>query len=459
MNLSRRFHIFLLFTALLLGGCAKHQLYRSELTICEGVDTEQTCAQHAMARESSAGQAEDDYLLAFIEFDDQGQLFSREQMRAVTDELNRMTASDDLLMVVFVHGWKHSAAPNDSNIHTFRETLRRLSLLESNMSRLQNRKPRRVAGIYLGWRGGSLTLPVLKELTFWERKNTAHKVGRGALTEVLNHLELIRNTRNHLVSDEAHRAETRLVVVGHSFGGAVVYSSLSQILMSRFVDTLGPVSVVSDVVGFGDLVVLINPAFEAARFSSLSDMANERSSYFESQLPVMAILTSEADGATKYAFPMGRGLSTLFETYRATDRANPVNDAQVKIDQREANIQAVGHYRPYRTHTLKAEGPTSPALPTIEDTLSQFRTVSQGWEDDAPGSRINFDGSVLERSLDSVGKNPYLVIQVDEALIGGHNEIDDPRIASFVRQLILLSSQQADPDVRRQLRALLPPAQ
>ncbi|MCU7810825.1 MAG: esterase [Candidatus Thiodiazotropha sp. (ex Notomyrtea botanica)] len=390
MTLSRNFHIILLFMALLLGGCAKHQLYRSALTICEGVDTEQTCAQHAMARESSAGQAEDDYLLAFIEFDDQGQLFSREQMRAVTDELNRMTASDDLLMVVFVHGWKHSAAPNDSNIHTFRETLRRLSMLESNMSRLQNRKPRQVAGIYLGWRGGSLTLPVLKELTFWERKNTAHKVGRGALTEVLNHLELIRNTRNHLVSDETHRAETRLVVVGHSFGGAVVYSSLSQILMSRFVDTLGPVSVVSDVVGFGDLVVLINPAFEAARFSSLSDMANERSSYFESQLPVMAILTSEADGATKYAFPMGRGLSTLFENYRVTDRANPVNDAEVKIDQREANIQAVGHYQPYRTHTLKAKGPASQDLLTIEDTLSQFRTVSQGWEDDAPGSSLEY---------------------------------------------------------------------
>jgi len=43
----------------------------------------------------------------------------------------------------------------------------------------------------------------------------------------------------------------------------------------------------------------INPAFEAELFSSLSDMSLERATYFESQLPVLAVLTSETDDATK----------------------------------------------------------------------------------------------------------------------------------------------------------------
>ena len=33
----------------------------------------------------------------------------------------------------------------------------------------------------------------------------------------------------------------------------------------------------------------INPAFEAELFSSLSDMSLERATYFESQLPVLAV--------------------------------------------------------------------------------------------------------------------------------------------------------------------------
>ena len=448
--------LLLALLVLLLTGCAKHQLYRDDFSLCPDADPEQGCIRHALQQQMAAT-GTPTYLLGFIEFDDQGQLFSRRQMRAVTDELNKLAGQHDLLIVTFVHGWKHSAAPGDGNIRSLRKTLRRLDQLERRLATVEGRKPRRVAGVYLGWRGGSVEMPLLKELTFWERKNTAHKVGHGAVTEVLNRLELIRNTRNHLASDETGRAESRLVVVGHSFGGAVVYSALSQILMNRFVDTRGPDGVVSDVIGFGDLVVLINPAFEAARFTPISNMANERRTYFDSQLPVLAILTSEADKATKYAFPIGRGITALFETHRETERPHPITGDAVKINQREANITAVGHYPPYRTHTLKAQAVNreGSADASIQETLNQFSVVSQGWDNDRPGGSIQFDGSLLQRGDDSVSKNPYLVVQVDRELIRNHNDLGDPRILAFVRQLILLSSQHADPAARRELRRLL----
>src|SRR5690606_31520086 len=132
----------------------------------------------------------------------------------------------DVLLVVFVHGWKHSAAPGDTNIETFRNALASLSAADARLRSEAGAPSRQTVGVYLGWRGGSVSIPGIKELTFWERKNTAHKVGHGSVTEVLSRLELIKRTRNVIESDN----NSRLVVVGHSFGGAVVYAAVGQLL-------------------------------------------------------------------------------------------------------------------------------------------------------------------------------------------------------------------------------------
>ncbi len=439
---------------LVLGACAPHKVYRQELALCTSVTPETQCQAAALQEYRDPEQPDKAYLLGFIEFDDQGQVFDRAQMGAVLKTLYERSASEDLLMVVFVHGWKHSAAPGDDNIHTFREALAHLSELESLVSRRAGVSPRQVVGVYLGWRGGSITVPLVKELTFWDRKNTAHKVGNGGVTEVLNRIDLIRKTRDAI--SDGGRSRSRLVVVGHSFGGAVVYSALHQILDARFVHTVGPAGQVSDARGFGDLVVLINPAFEALRYTPLSDMSTERGHYFESQLPVLVILTSEADDATGVAFPIGRWFSTLFEKERDMTRRNATTGRQEIIDEGKANITAVGHFEPYRTHYLRATQPAQgaePAGPSVQVDVELFDRTSRSWETDTPGSKIPFQGCVLERTEDSAGRNPYLVVRVDGELIGDHNDIDDPRIAGFIRQLILISAQSPDPEKRRRMRS------
>lgn len=110
-----------------------------------------------------------------------------------------------------------------------------------------------------------------------------------------------------------------------------------------YVFSEGPDAVVSDTVGFADLVVLINPALEAARYATLSEMPNERRRYFESQLPVLAVLTSEDDDATGLAFPLGRWFSTLFETERDAQRLNPVT-GRAKLSSRAVSA----HPRQFR---------------------------------------------------------------------------------------------------------------
>jgi hypothetical protein len=421
--------------------CAPSKQYRTHYDTCISAAPTPSpdCETHAL-QEFPVGDGAN-YLLGFIEIDDQGQLWHRPQMQAVLGKLYEQTAGKDLLMVVFVHGWKHSAAPGDGNITTFRNVLAKLAEAEAYHSHDPKVPARQVVGIYIGWRGGSVTVPIIENLTFWDRKNTAQKVGYGGVTEVLSRLELVKADKDIMAGGGSN---TRLVVVGHSFGGAVVNSALVQILESRFVRTVGPAGVQGDVAGFGNLVVLINPAFEALLFAPLSNMTTERGAYFDSQLPVLVELTSEADDATGIAFPIGRWFSTFFEESHPLTRHNATTKSDETIDEGKANVTALGHFPPYRTHWLyPADERTREEIPELSPAASvnSFIRSSAKWANDTPGSKIPFEGLILERTPESAGRNPYLLVRVDKRLIRDHNDIADSRVIEFVTQIILLSSQ------------------
>jgi len=445
-------------TVFSIAACAPFQQYRTVYpAVCDSPTPapSEECEKHALQRLPTKHGSH--YLLGFIEFDDQGQLWDRKQMTDVLGAIQRDAGTKEMLVVVFVHGWKHSAAPGDGNIKTFRKALAHLSDAEAQIAKITKTTPREVAGVYLGWRGGSVSVPVLDNVTFWDRKNTAQKVGHGNVTEVLSQLELIRDAKN---ATAPKGKKTRLVIVGHSFGGAVVTTALAQVLTNRFVLTEGPAGVQSDVRGFADLVVLINPAIEALQFSSLSNMSTERGHYFPSQKPVVLELTSEADYATRYAFPSGRWFSTLFEKTRDdTKRFNAVTRKDETIDESDANDTAVGHFAPYRTHRLyplsKRERAHLKEL-SAEESMQLFARASSDWVDDKPGSQIKFGEVMLERTKDSAGRNPYLFTYVDKDLIEDHNDIDDPRVIEFIKQLILISTQ--SPEQADRLRKLKNPS-
>lgn len=222
---------------LLLAACAPLMQYRTDYALCDtAFPVTEVYGRHSLQRVSDTANASPGYLLCFVEFDDQGQLFDRRQMQAAIDQLNQVAAKEDLLMVVFVHGWKHSAGSGDDNVATFRSVLQQLANAEGGLSRMSGKTTRQIAGVYVGWRGSSMTLPLLKELTFWERKNAAHTVGHNGVTEVLSRLEAIMSDRDSVQPDGSR---TWFVIVGHSFGGAVVNAVLGQILQREFVRTLG----------------------------------------------------------------------------------------------------------------------------------------------------------------------------------------------------------------------------
>ncbi len=417
----------------LLTACAQNSAYRTDYTSCI-YQHAGDCGANTMHHYSPG--SVDEYRLGFIEYSDQGLLRDRGQMHTVLDTYYPIAGKDDVLLVVFVHGWHHNAKPRDTNVDKFRELLKKLAQVES-----RSEFSRKVLGVYIGWRGESITIPVITHSTFWDRKNTAHNVGLQGVTELLLRLEEIVNVKAAMDASVPRPLNSRLVTIGHSFGGAVLFTSLQQILADRFIDSRPDKSFSSDASGLGDLVVLINPAFEALRYATLYDISQEGCRrYSPGQLPKLAILTSETDYATGWAFPAGRFFSTLFERETTLERHDcngpgSANKVKLEIDEGEANLKTVGHFEPYITHRLNPAEKPSESTPVLN-----YHDLQKIWSQQKKSSVFSFENSELQHLGKTVPHNPYLNIQVDTRLIPNHNDIWQNEIISFLRDLIMITT-------------------
>jgi hypothetical protein len=422
-------------------GCTSNKPFRTNLTPCNPAQTGADCA-HAVIESTP------DYKLGFVEFDDQGWFWNTDQVKAV-EQMIRTEAGigqtnnpQGIIIVVFAHGWKNNAAADNGNVEMFRTVLKQLGAAETIQT---NRAARKVVGVYAGWRGLSATLEPFKELSFWERKNTAHKVGGyGAMTELLVDLETLQQASNDSLAANAPR--TDLIIVGHSFGGAAVYSAIAEIVTERFVDTVKHGKTLKPL---GDQVILLNPAFEASRHYNLNQMAVSISQYPANQRPVLSIFTSKGDWATHYFFPMGRFFSTLFEKNR---------DAQ----QRKANLDAVGWFHPFVTHDLiyntNAEALASGnstfnlttkkhelhSLDQLQKSINNVHKQRMKWHPNNPAAATyGFDDSILKPRKDFRPGDPFPVVSVDKKIMKDHDDISNPVLINFLGEYLLFC--QTDP--------------
>jgi len=427
--------LIVLSLSVLLGACAHNEIYRGKLSNCIS-DSLDNCENHAVTHYFP--NTDKEFHLGFIEFDDQGQLRDREQMNVVLDTYSQISGSDDVTVIVFVHGWQHSAAPGDSNVESFKQLLAELSHTEAVASQQDERAKRKILGVYVGWRGDSLILPIVKYTSFWERKNTARKVGILGVTEVILRLEEMVYAKATTETSNPKSVKSRIVIMGHSFGGAVVYASLNQVLVERFIGRHQK-KYQKSTEGFGHLVVLMNPAFEALRFSTIFDMSQEDCSRnWKDQIPRFVMLTSEADTVTRYVFPyLGRTFSVLFENHRDLNRQICTKDgkAKVTISEGEADRTAIGHFEPYQTHKL-----TPLQDKNIRKSDFYFRSLKTAWLGQSYGSQLDFEGVSLTHLGRTDPLNPYLNIYVDGSLMMNHNDIWGKEVIGFLRDLIIMAT-------------------
>lgn len=305
----------------------------------------------------------EDYLVGFVEFDDQGWHYDKgKQMQAL---LGRMRSELDnpnyidygIVVLVFVHGWHHNAYDNDCNVNQFRAMVKltsdRLKEKNAKLSSPDNR-PQRVIGVYVGWRGEALNAPVLRYASIFDRRFAAEHVAKGSVRELFAEL---RKLQYNYLKDKSAKPDSRIrtIVIGHSFGGLIAYHSLAQALLNDIVltrrDAAFGCKPVAGPLLWPNQIILINPAFEASRVEAIHNAAKEDPNCdFENAdpstmtRPKLLVLTAKNDAATGTIFPIFRFVSTLFEKYTTSP--------ETRQDEREANLHAIGFVDRYRTHRL-----------------------------------------------------------------------------------------------------------
>lgn len=427
---SHSLPIFALCALLFCIGCTPNALYRNNFSLCQA--DKKDCSNNSVIHYAQGSARE--FYLGFTEFDDQGQVYAREQLDNLIQGYTELAGDEDIILSVFIHGWHHTAKAGDSNIESYQKLLGDIAANENTMASLLNRKPRKVLGVYLGWRGESLTTPIIHHLTFWDRKKVAHDVGLQGVTEVLVKLEQIVNVQN----TRTPLKDSRMVSIGHSFGGAVLYTSLQQLMVDRFFDSRPGKNFQGDARGFGDLVLLINPAFEAMRYATLFDIAQDQCrQYFSSQMPRLLILTSEADDATKTAFPAGRFFSNLFGSHKKLSRYECVNGVAKMRNIREAKADrtAVGHFVPFQSHRMEPQHTES-----ANDTMAQLLKLQLQWQTQTDKSVLDFSEVKLTHLGITTPFNPYLNVYVDKKIIPDHNNIWGESLTRFIQEMVLVTT-------------------
>jgi pimeloyl-ACP methyl ester carboxylesterase len=359
---------------------------------------------------------QDGYTRIIIEFDDQGCVYEASQMQTLISTLDRLKGQRAII-VVFVHGWKHNARAEDPNLASFQKVLAQTARAEQLA---QGTEKRPVLGVFVGWRGLSFYAGWLTNLTFWNRKTAALRVALGSVRELFGRLRDYRRQQNN---------EPVLVIVGHSFGGLVVYSALAQSLIEA-------AALDQDVTtnpSFADLVLLVNPAFEAARYLPIHSLVKTRQ-FAKDQPPIFISITSNNDDATGLAFPVGAWLGSRWEHTR-TD------------EERAAIVHTMGHLEWMRTHEVTADPAAGPAPATrftagaaFNSTdavlLSERAPSDESYKERSAGWVRHFAGGAVLRHTAMDPNNPFWVVQATKQVIDGHNGIFGDVFLGFIRKLV-----------------------
>ena len=161
--------------------------------------------------------------VAIIEFQDDGSLADARQLKSAADTIAAARDADrnGVLVVLFIHGWHHSAkwdvskyashwdaegadTGDDQHFRQFRRVLMGLTVREAERYLpFGEEGGRRVVGIYLGWNGDPTSWfgswlsrqEYATHLSFYDRYKAAEEVGGGrAIREVIRTIVEVTKT-------------------------------------------------------------------------------------------------------------------------------------------------------------------------------------------------------------------------------------------------------------------------
>ena len=341
------------------------------------------------------------YTLAFIEFDDMGELWDAKEPDAAIEEIRRQR-NDAPLVLLFVHGWKNDASDKSGNVWGFR----------CELADIANRYHRSVIGVYLGWRGGVTDVPLFQDFTFWNRITAASRIPGAHMTDVI--MRIMRETKGR----DGNRDAT-LIAVGHSFGGLVLERAVTQALVERIEDADGEAG--SEVAFPADLVVFLNEAGPALQAKQLLDLLAKKQAEFSGPSgdrdPLLVSMTSKGDTATHLAFPGGQTLSL----FKVDLRKYAGNDEFGIEDQKSYYLHTTANTVALQSHVIGTNDD-----PDVKASLAQGKKVY---------ASVTIDREkkfVIIPKAGAKNTTPYWVMQMPVDFVPDHTTIFRPQFEALL---------------------------
>lgn len=377
-----------------------------------------SCSANRMHRPVSV-EEHPEYSLAFIEFDDQGELWAPSQLdRALALLAKKNQSPWGAAVAVYVHGWNNSAAEKEEeegkgSVWAFRQILARL---DQDYRRRFPDWQLPIVGVYLSWRGQVSTVPLVRELSFYNRRGAAERIAGPSATEAIY----------RLLTTARENPRTRSVLMGHSFGSMILERALSQAVISALLAAPG-----EELIFPADLVVLFNPAGSAIQTKQLIDMLarNRLKTYrFDAEgrrveRPLMLSFTSATDNATRSFFPLGMGFKGMSKKFRAygTEYCSPISK------QKYLYSHTAGHTPGLFSHEITVSDKRY-GHPWSETETENLPPIFETEYD--PGTQqtsLSFEGAehrfTIRRKSRALNDTPYWIMQVPPELIPDHSEI------------------------------------
>jgi hypothetical protein len=376
-----------------------------------------------------------------VQFDDYGQIWDQSEADRALARISSLARRSNVVVSVFVHGWHHDANPKNKNLTDFRRSIAdirsKLTDEAERSNRIYRESRRHLTGseeltmvsVYVGWRGRSLP-GMLDYLTFWGRKPAAERVGSGDLREFMSRLNMIYEERLSMRNQGRTKQFMGLTAIGHSFGAQVLFKAVQQDIEKQLMEKTVSVgqghpnsAKVSDLRGYGDLVVLLNPAMEAMQYERIWKLSSSLE-FSTRQSPVMLVISSAGDLPRQVFFPAGRLIDSAM--FRPGFREK----------QRQMWIKALGEHRETRTHSLHLH----------EDKSDIFSGFDPSVYSSNPDSIRNFDltripaigGVELKPNTVDQKVNPFIVAYADVKVLLNHTEIFEEEIGRFLTDYIAI---------------------
>jgi hypothetical protein len=380
----------------------------------------------------------DDFVL---QVDDYGQFWDREQASKAMDRIRALSRETNVIVLTFVHGWNHNAAPDNENLKEFAASLsatRKLLIDPTNpdsavyrMSRqnLTGKDDLTVVGLYIGWRGRSLPW-WFNYTTFWGRKAAAERVGEGDLREFMHELNHVYRDRRTIRAQGVERQFMGLAAIGHSFGAQVLFKAVATDFENELIIASKSLpgspqreQKQTELFGFGDLVVLVNPAFEAMQFERISRLS-EKLSFSPRQSPLLLVVSSAGDIPRQVLFPAGRGLDAIF--------VRP----DFRPGQRALWTEALGEYEPFTTHSIEIL-PEGAAAPPFDADLYKNNPCAIATFD--LSNSLTISRVRLAPTKRHKPNNPFLVAYASTDVVFNHSDVFEEVLRKLLNDYVAIT--------------------